>query len=123
MRDDNWFCLEFCRLFCVNKAMTDGIPMSFLLCPAKFCAMCHPCLSSAFHVLSDVTNVLHVRFEDQDSAVYPGQEELGGGQPLPGAGDPEAERLPALSQHRVPGRLGHGGVVAGRWNFSIFYGS
>ena len=62
----------------------------------------------------DVANVLlHVRAEDEDGAVHPGQEERGGGQPLSGTGGREAEGVPALSQHRVPGGLGHGGVVTG----------
>ena len=70
-----------------------------------------PCLSSASH---DVTNVLlHVRAEDEDGAVHPGQEERGGGQPLSGTGGREAEGVSALSQHRVPGGLGHSGVVTG----------
>ena len=62
----------------------------------------------------DVANVLlHVRPEDEDCAVHPGQEERGGGQPLSGTGGREAEGVSALSQHRVPGGLGHGGVVTG----------
>ena len=58
--------------------MSDGIPMSFLRCPAKFCAMCHPCLSSAFHVLpDDVSNaILYVKENKKEGETISGTEPL-----------------------------------------------
>ena len=68
-----------------------------------------PCVIPAYFI----TNVLHVRTEDEDGAVHQGPEECGRGQPLPGAGGREAEGEPALSQHRVLRGLGHRRVVSG----------
>ena len=45
--------------------------------------------------------------------MYQGQEECGGGQSLPLTGGQQTQGLPALSQHRVSGSLGHSRVVTG----------